>query len=68
MMFMDAQKPGLVKDAYVYGADGTTLDLEDAVAGNWRDAAWFSLYQTLRNVDYGDTEVIARIDDLDVFH
>ena len=32
MMFMSAQKPALVKDAYIFGADSVILDLEDAVA------------------------------------
>ena len=61
MMFMNAQKPGLIKDAYIYGSDSIILDLEDAVAENQKDAARFSLYQALKNVDYGDTEVIVRI-------
>ena len=30
MMFMSAQKPALVKDAYIFGADSVILDLEDA--------------------------------------
>ena len=32
MMFLNAQKPGLIKDPYIYGADSLMLDLEDAVA------------------------------------
>ena len=68
MMFMNAQKPGLIKDAYIYGSDSIILDLEDAVAENQKDAARFSLYQALKNVDYGDTEVIVRINGLDTPH
>lgn len=68
MMFMNAQKPSLIKDAYIYGADSIILDLEDAVAENQKDAARFSLYQALQNVDYGDTEVIVRINGLDTPH
>ena len=30
MMFLSAQKPGLIKDAYIYGADSLILDLEYA--------------------------------------
>ena len=37
------------------------LDLEDAVAENQKDAARFSLYHALKTIDYGDTEVIVRI-------
>ena len=29
MMFMNAQKPALIKDAYIYGSDSIILDLED---------------------------------------
>ena len=65
MMFMNAQKPGLIKDAYVYGADSIILDLEDAVAENQKDAARFSLYHALTTVDYGETEVLVRINGLD---
>ncbi|MBQ4371308.1 MAG: HpcH/HpaI aldolase/citrate lyase family protein [Firmicutes bacterium] len=65
MMFMNAQKPGFVKDAYIYGCDSIMLDLEDSVAENQKDAARFSLYHVLKTVDYGDTEVIVRINGLD---
>ena len=68
MMFMNAQKPGLIRDAYIYGCDSIMLDLEDAVAENQKDAARFSLYHALKSVDYGDTEVIVRINGLDTPH
>ena len=48
MIFMSAQKPGLIKDAYIYGVDSIMLDLEDAVAENQKDAARFSLYHALK--------------------
>lgn len=68
MMFMNAQKPGLIKDAYIYGCDSIMLDLEDAVAENQKDAARFSLYHALTSIDYGNTEVIVRINGLDTEH
>lgn len=68
MMFMNAQKPGLIKDAYIYGSDSIILDLEDAVAENQKDSARFSLYHALRSIDYGATEVIVRINGLDTPH
>ena len=68
MLFMNAQKPGLIKDAYIYGSDSIILDLEDAVAENQKDAARFSLYHALTTVDYGSTEVIVRINGLDTPH
>ena len=68
MMFMNAQKPGLIKDAYIYGCDSIMLDLEDAVAENQKDAARFSLYHALTTIDYGKTEIIVRINGLDTPH
>lgn len=68
MIFLSAQKPGLIKDPLIYGADSLMLDLEDAVAENQKDAARFSLYHALKTIDYGDTEVIVRINGLDTPH
>ena len=68
MLFMNAQKPALIKDAYIYGVDSIMLDLEDAVAENQKDAARFSLYHALTSIDYGDTEVIVRINGRDTPH
>ena len=50
MMFLNAQKPSLIKDPYIYGADSIMLDLEDAVAENQKDAARYSLYHALQEL------------------
>ncbi len=68
MMFLSAQKPGLIKDAYIYRPDSLLLDLEDAVAENQKDAARFSLYHALKTVDYRGIERIVRINGLDTPH
>lgn len=68
MMFLNAQRPGLLKDAYVYGPDCLLLDLEDAVAESQKDAARFSLYNALKTVDYRGVERIVRINGLDTPH
>lgn len=68
MLFLSAQRPGLMKDAYVYGPDSVILDLEDAVAENQKDAARFSLYHNLLSIDYGKIERIVRINGLDTPH
>lgn len=68
MMFLSAQRPSLIKDAYIYGADSLMFDLEDAVAENQKDAARFSLYHTLKNIDYRGAERIVRINGLDTPH
>ena len=50
MMFLNAQKPGLIKDPYIYKPDSIMLDLEDAVAENQKDVARFSLYHALKEI------------------
>jgi citrate lyase subunit beta/citryl-CoA lyase len=68
MMFLNAQRPALMKDAYIYRPDAVIFDLEDAVAENQKDAARFSLYHTLKSVDYENVERIVRINGLDTPH
>jgi citrate lyase subunit beta/citryl-CoA lyase len=68
MLFLNAQRPSLMKDAYVYGPDSVILDLEDAVSENQKDAARFSLYNNLRSIDYGTVERIVRVNGLDTPH
>lgn len=63
-MFLNAQKPGLIKDPYIYKPDSIMLDLEDAVAENQKDAARFSLYHALKTINYRGCERVVRITDL----
>lgn len=65
MMFLNAQKPSLIKDPYIYRPDSIMLDLEDAVAENQKDAARFSLYHALKEIDYRGCERVVRINGLD---
>lgn len=65
IMFLNAQKPGLIKDPYIYRPDSIMLDLEDAVAENQKDAARFSLYHALKTIDYRGCERVVRINGLD---
>ena len=65
MMFLNAQKPGLIKDPYIYKPDSIMLDLEDAVAEKEKDAARFSLYHVLQEIDYHGVERVVRINGLD---
>ena len=66
MMFLNCQKPGLIKDPYIYKPDSIMLDLEDAVAENQKDAARYSLYHALQEIDYRGVERVVRINGLDV--
>ena len=65
MMFLNCQKPGLIKDPYVYGPDSILLDLEDGVAEREKDAARYSLFHALREIDYRGVERVVRINGLD---
>ena len=65
MMFLNVQKPGLIKDPYIYKPDSIMLDLEDAVAQNQKDVARFSLYHALQEIDYRGVERVVRINALD---
>lgn len=64
MMFLNAQRAGLVKDAYVYKPDSIIFDLEDAVSQNQKDSARFSLYNVLKYINYHGIERIVRINGL----
>ena len=65
MMFLNAQKPNLLKDPYIYGADSLIFDLEDAVALGEKDAARFTLFHALKKVDYQNAEKVVRINGID---
>ena len=65
MMFLNCQKPGLIKDPYIYEPDSIILDLEDAVAANQKDSARYSLYHALKEIDYRGVERVVRINGLD---
>ena len=68
MMLLNCQKPGLIKDPYIYKPDSIMLDLEDAVAENQKDAARYSLYHALKEIDYRGVERVVRINGLDTPH
>ena len=68
MMFLNAQKPSLIKDPYIYRPDSIILDLEDAVAENQKDAARYSLYHALKEIDYHGVERVVRINGLETPH
>lgn len=68
MMFLNCQKPGLIKDPYIYNPDSIMLDLEDAVAENQKDAARYSLFHALKEIDYRGVERVVRINGLETPH
>lgn len=65
MMFVPGNNAGMVRDAGIYGADSIMFDLEDAVSLAEKDAARILVYQALQTQDYGDSEVVVRVNDID---
>ncbi len=64
MMFVPGNNPGMMADAHIYGPDSIMLDLEDSVTMTEKDTARLLVYNALRSVDYGDTEMVVRINPL----
>ena len=65
MLFVPGNNPGMLKDAGLYGADSLMFDLEDAVAISEKDSARFLVYNAIKTLDFGDTEIVVRINALD---
>lgn len=63
-MFVPGNNPGMMADAHIYGPDSIMLDLEDSVTMNEKDTARLLVYNALKSVDYGDTEMVVRINPL----
>lgn len=65
MMFIPGNNPSMVVDGHVYGSDSIMFDLEDAVSQKEKDAARYLIYNAIKTVDYGDTEIVVRVNSLD---
>lgn len=63
-MFVPGNNPGMMADAHIYGPDSIMLDLEDSVTMTEKDTARLLVYNALRSVDYGNTEMVVRINPL----
>lgn len=64
MMFVPGNNPGMMADAHIYGPDSIMLDLEDSVTMAEKDSARNLVYNALKSIDYGDTEMVVRINPL----
>jgi citrate lyase subunit beta/citryl-CoA lyase len=64
MMFVPGNNPGMMADAHIYGPDSIMLDLEDSVTMAEKDTARLLVYNALKSIDYGDTEMVVRINPL----
>ena len=64
MMFVPGNNPGMMADAHIYGPDSIMLDLEESVTMAEKDTARLLVYNALKSIDYGDTEMVVRINPL----
>ncbi len=63
-MFVPGNNPGMMQDAFIYGPDSIMLDLEDSVTMAEKDAARLLVHNALKTIDYGNTEMVVRINPL----
>ncbi len=63
-MFVPGNNPAMMQDAFIYGPDSIMLDLEDSVTMTEKDAARLLVHNALKTIDYGDTEMVVRVNPL----
>ena len=63
-MFVPGNNPGMMADAHIYGPDSIMLDLEDSVTMTEKDTARLLVHNALKSIDYGNTEMVVRINPL----
>ena len=64
MMFVPGNNPGMMADAHIDGPDSIMLDLEDSVTMAEKDAARLLVHNALKTIDYGNTEMVVRVNPL----
>ena len=64
MMFVPGNNPAMMSDAFIYGPDSIMLDLEDSVTMAEKDAARLLVHNALKTIDYGNTEMVVRVNPL----
>ena len=63
-MFVPGNNPAMMADAFIYGPDSIMLDLEDSVTMAEKDAARLLVHNALKTIDYGNTEMVVRVNPL----
>ncbi len=63
-MFVPGNNPAMMQDAFIYHPDSIMLDLEDSVSMAEKDAARLLVHHALKTIDYGNTEMVVRVNPL----
>jgi citrate lyase subunit beta / citryl-CoA lyase len=66
-IYIPGNKPRMIQKGPLFGADAVILDLEDSVPPEEKDAARILVSMAIENIDFGETEVMVRINPLDVY-
>ena len=61
LLYVPGNRPGLIQAALVCGADVVTLDLEDSVAPDEKDAARHLVAEAIRFLPWEDSEIAVRV-------
>jgi citrate lyase subunit beta/citryl-CoA lyase len=65
-LYAPGNTPRFIENAVEAGADGVILDLEDSVSPDRKDEARILVAYALANLDFGETEVMVRINQGDL--
>lgn len=65
MMYVPGNNPAMLIDANIYGADCIMFDLEDSVSITEKDSARLLVYEILKNIDFGEVEIVVRINSIE---
>lgn len=66
MMYVPGNSPAMIQNAHIYGSDSLMFDLEDSVSPLEKDSARQLVFEAVQTIDYGDKELVVRINGLDV--
>ncbi|HMK44182.1 MAG TPA: citrate (pro-3S)-lyase subunit beta [Dissulfurispiraceae bacterium] len=64
MLYVPGNNPGMIRDVHIYRSDAIMFDLEDSVSLNEKDAARMLLYNSLLTFDFGQAEILVRVNGL----
>lgn len=64
-LYVPGNSPSMLQNCMVFGADGVLLDLEDSVSIYQKDSARFLVSEALSFLDFGNIEVVVRINGID---
>ncbi len=67
-MYAPGNNPKVLSKGTTPGADSVILDLEDSVAPSQKDAARILVRYALENVDFGDAEVLCRVNPMSTLY